>query len=98
MNEKTRLGLYLLFPPFLLWGAVFLFFLDNTLAQYVYERVSANTIGIFVLIAGLIFPGAACYVGVSCLRNKDDYKINLVVTIISVLMLALLAGFLVIFR
>ena len=98
MNDKTRLGLYLLFPPFVLWGLMLLFFIDKTLAFYVLERINSNLMGIIIAITGLVFPGTALYVGASCLIKKEDFKINLAVTILSVLMLLLLAGLMVLIR
>lgn len=98
MNNETKLGLYLLFPPSVLWVILLVFFIDNTLAQYVSARLNAQLIGNFVLIAGLIFPGTAFFVGIYGLVKKLDKKINLVVTILSALMLILLAGILIIYR
>ena len=98
MNDKTKLGLYLLFPPFVLWGGVLLLFIDRTLALYVIERINANLMGIFVAITGLVFPGTALYVGASCLIKKEDFKINLAVTVLSTLILILLFGLIVLFR
>jgi hypothetical protein len=98
MNDKTRLGLYLLFPPFVFWGIVLLLFIDRTLALYVVERINANVMGIIAAVAGLVFPGTALYVGASCLRKKEDFKINLAVTVLSALILLLLIGLIILFR
>ena len=98
MIDKTRLGLYLLFPPFVLWGLVLLFFIDRTLALFVFEKINANMMGVIVAITGLVFPGTALYVGATCLTKKEDVKINLAVTVLSTLMLLLLFGFILLYR
>lgn len=93
MNEKTKLGLYLLFPAFLLWFFVLLLKIDQTLAIYLYQQINPQTIGIIMVISGLVFPGTALFTSITCMANKDDHKINLLIAITSALMIVLLVVF-----
>jgi len=91
MNDQTKLGLYLLFPPTVLWGLIILFLVDSTLANYVFSRMNLVVMDIIFLIAGFIFPGAALAVGVNGWRQKLDTSVNLSVMLISLVMLVLMA-------
>ncbi len=91
MNDHTKLGLYLLFPPSILWGLIFLFMVDSTLASYVFAQLNFTVMDMIFLIAGFIFPGAALAVGVRGLSQGKDSLVNGSVTAISVTMLVLMA-------
>ena len=92
MNEKTKLGLYLLFPPFLLWFLIIFFFFDETLANYIFQQVNSQTVGVLMIIAGLVFPGTALFTSANCLAKKEDFKINLTVVIMSTFLMIMLLG------
>lgn len=93
MNDKTRLGLYLLFPPFLLWFFIILLSVDRTLGEYLFQNISSQTVGILMVIAGMVFPGTALFTGVTGLVKKEDHKVNLTVTIMSVVLILMLIGY-----
>lgn len=93
MNEKTRLGIYLLFPPFLLWFFVALLGIDKTLADFLFQYVNSQTTGTIMVISGFVFPGTALFTGIHGIAKKEDFKSNLAISVISVLLIFLLAGF-----
>lgn len=93
MNDKTRLGLYLLFPPFLLWFLIILLSIDKTLGEYLFQSINSQTVGILMVIAGMVFPGTALFAGITGIVKKEDYKVNLTVTIMSVVLMLMLVGF-----
>jgi len=90
MNDHTKLGLYLLCPPAVLWVLITLLIVDSTLAGYVFSRVNMTVMDMVFLVAGFIFPGAALVAGVKGLTNKLDVTVNLTVVVISVVMLVLM--------
>ena len=90
MNDQTKLGLYLLFPPAVLWGVIILFMVDSTLASYVFSKMNLAIMDIVFLITGFIFPGAALAVGASGVHQKQDTQINISVTVVSGVMLILM--------
>lgn len=93
MNDKTKLGLYLLFPPFLLWLFVLMLWIDQTLAEYLLQQISPQTTGVIMVIAGLVFPGTSLFTGITCMVSKEDKRINLLIAILSALLIALLVVF-----
>ena len=91
MNDHTKLGLYLLLPPSVLWALIILLMVDSTLASYVFSRLNMTMMDMVFLIAGFIFPGAALASGVKGLSKKTDSIINLAVIVVSVVMMVLMA-------
>ena len=91
MNDHTKLGLYLLFPPAALWAMMIFLMVDSTLASYVFARMNMVVMDMVFLIAGFIFPGAALVAGVRGLSKKTDVGVNLPVVVISVLMVVMMA-------
>ncbi|HKJ27143.1 MAG TPA: hypothetical protein VJ965_05870 [Anaerolineales bacterium] len=96
MTEKTKLSLILMFPPFLLWFFVLLLGIDKSLAAYMFERITSQTSGIIMVIAGFVFPGTSLFTSISCLLTKEDTKLNIIISILSGLLLLLFAGFILI--
>jgi hypothetical protein len=91
MNDHTKLGLYLLFPPAVLWGLVILFMVDSTLANYVFSRMNLTIMDMVFMIAGFIFPGAALAVSLNGLSKKKDTWVNVAVAVVAVIMMVLMA-------
>ena len=90
MNDHTKLGLYLLLPPGVLWALIILLMVDSTLASYVFSRLNMTIMDMVFLIAGFVFPGAALAAGVNGLSKKTDVTVNLSVIVISVVMMVLM--------
>ncbi len=90
MNGPTKIGIYLLFPPLLLWALIILFVFDSALAQYLISRMNLQIMDMLFFIAGLVFPGAAFVAGVRGLMMKVDRTPNIVIILISTLMLTLM--------
>ena len=90
MKDHTKLGLYLLFPPAVLWSLIILFMVDSTLANYVFSKINLTLMDMVFLVAGFIFPGAALTAGVKGLSKNTDTLINISVTAVSVTMLVLM--------
>lgn len=90
MSENTKLALSLLIPPAVLWGLIFLFMVDSTLASYVFSKLNLTLMDMVFLVAGFIFPGAALTAGVNGLSKKTDTFVNLWVVVVSVVMLVLM--------
>jgi len=91
MNDHTKLGLYLLLPPGVLWALIIFLMVDSTLASYVFSRLNLTMMDMVFLIAGFVFPGAALATGVKGLSKRTDVTINLSVVVISVVMMVLMA-------
>ena len=90
MNDHTKLGLYLLCPPAVLWVLIIFLLVDSTLAGYVFSKLNMTIMDMVFLIAGFIFPGAALAAGLKGIINKLDVTVNLTVVVTSVVMLVLM--------
>ncbi|MGD2027137.1 MAG: hypothetical protein PVI99_04905 [Anaerolineales bacterium] len=90
MNQPTKIGVYLLIPPLLLWALIILFMIDSTLAQYFFSKMNLQTLDMLFFIAGLVFPGAAFVAGVRGIRMKKNRASNIAIILISTLMLTLM--------
>jgi hypothetical protein len=91
MNDHTKLGLYLLFPPAVLWCFVILFMVDSTLANYIFSKMNLSIMDMVFLITGFIFPGASLAVSLSGLSKKKDTVVNIFVTLVSVIMMVMMS-------
>ena len=90
MNQPTKIGIYLLIPPILLWAMIILFMIDSTLAQYFFSKMNLLTLDMLFYITGLVFPGAAFVAGVRGIRMKKNRTSNIAIILISTLMLTLM--------
>jgi hypothetical protein len=89
VKDHTKLGIFLLVPPFLLWAAVITFMLDRTLGEYIFSLFTRNSLDVTFFIAGMIFPGAAIAAAAWGLHQKQDVWTNITVTLLGVLFLTL---------
>lgn len=90
-NNQAKIGVYLLFPPTVLWLIIVLFTLDNTLATYFFTSINEQVMNFIFFIAGMIFPAAALVVGVGGVVHKQQKTYNLIIIAVSTLMLTLMA-------
>lgn len=90
MNNHSKLGSYLLFPPAILWLLVVLFMIDNTLAQYFFSSINLQVMDFIFLIAGLVFPAAALVVGIRGVLIRQQKAYNYGIIAVSTVMLTLM--------
>ena len=91
MREHTKLSIFLLAPPIILWIAVIIFMFDQTLGEYVFSFFTPNSLDVTFFITGMIFPGASIAAAAWGLHKKQDLGINISVTLMAVLFLTLVA-------
>jgi hypothetical protein len=91
MREHTKLGIFLLAPPIILWVAVITFMFDQTLGEYVFSKFTPNSLDATFFITGMIFPGAAIAAAAWGLHKKQDLGANVSITLLAVLFLTLVA-------
>lgn len=89
MREHTKIGIFLLAPPILLWVAVITFMFDHTLGEYVFSFFTPNSLDATFFITGMIFPGASIAAAAWGLHKKQDLGTNVSVTLLAVIFLTL---------
>lgn len=91
VKSHTKLGIFLLVPPFILWAAVITFIFDRTLGEYVFSFFTRSSLDVTFFITGMIFPGASIASAAWGLHRKEDLLVNISVTLIAVFFLTLVA-------
>lgn len=91
MREHTKLGVFLLAPPILLWVLVIIFMVDQTLGEYVFSQFTPSSLDATFFISGMIFPGASIAAAAWGLYKKQDLGANVSITLLAVVFLTLVA-------